>query len=180
MITGCSLKAENPDYPAIYEDLSLRSGGDPPSGAETDITLEYPELAGFIGLFRNIKRDDVAEQVREIYAGSLYFSDTLKTLYDNEALAAYLEETAQRITFNRVTVHQVIPAGGDYFLRWSMKTGFDVFGKSIETHSIGMSQLRLDDSGKVIFHQDFWDNTEGLFRHLPVLGYFISRTRDRF
>ena len=152
----------------------------PSSDNDTPLEKANPDLAGFIGLFRNIKRDDVADVVRVVYADSLYFNDTLKTLYDRESLATYLEETAQRVDFNLVEIHQVLSDGDNYFLRWSMQTGFTVMGREIKANSIGMTQLRLDEQGKVVFHQDFWDNTEGLFRHLPFLGSLISSTRNRF
>ncbi len=185
MIAGCSSNAgqiADEQYPGVYQRLSENfDKGD--TGARVPIhddSAARSQLSGFIELFENIKRDDVADQVLEVYANSIYFNDTLKTLYDHESLAHYLDETAKRVDFNRVEIHQVMFDGSNYYLRWSMETGFRLFGKSVRTASIGMTQLRLDDAGRVTFHQDFWDNTEGLFRHLPVLGFLLNRTKSRF
>ena len=30
-----------------------------------------------------------------------------------------------------------------------------------------MTQLRFDDSGRIRFHQDFWDSSEGVYRRIP-------------
>jgi hypothetical protein len=34
----------------------------------------------------------------------------------------------------------------------------------------GVSHLKFDDAGKVIFHRDYWDAAEELYEKLPVLG----------
>jgi hypothetical protein len=181
-ITGSRSNANSNVYPAIYQSLNTEYAGredggkspaDPGSG-------NHPQLAEFIELFRNLKRDDVADMVHRVYAETLYFNDTLKTVLDRDTLAGYLEETAGRVDFNHVEVEQVLFDGDSYFLRWSMTTGFSVMGRSVESLSIGMTHLRLDDQGKVVLHQDFWDNTEGLFRHLPVVGSLIEKIRNRF
>lgn len=185
MIAGCSTNASqvaDEEYPRVYQRLSENFEKEARPGLAGGISSGEARLrlGKFIALFENIKRDDVAEQVRLVYAPSIYFNDTLKTLYDSEALAAYLEETAERVEYNRVDIHQVLSDGDNHFLRWSMNTGFRLLGKTVETRSIGMTQIRLDANGQVTFHQDFWDNTEGLFRHLPVLGFLINRTKRRF
>ena len=185
MVAGCSSNAGqvgDDQYPGEYQRLSENFGkADADAGKPAhDDSAARAELIAFIELFENIKRDYVADRVREIYADAIYFNDTLKTIYDNNALADYLDETAKRIDYNRVDIHQVLFDGSNYYLRWSMETGFSLFGRSVRTESIGMTQLRLDESGKVTFHQDFWDNTEGLFRHIPVLGFMLDRTKSRF
>lgn len=183
MFAGRSSRAGPPDgnaYPGVYRQFSGQGpGAGHSSRGESADAKENERLLAFIDLFRDIKRADVAERVRAVYAESLYFSDTLKVFHDHHALATYLEETADRVEFNHVTFHRVIRDDGDYYLRWSMETGFRLFGRQIRTSSIGMSQVRLDGQGKVTLHQDFWDNTEGFFRHLPVIGFLLERVMRR-
>ena len=168
-------------YPGIYRRISgeLGPGTGSPFAGESENTEENGRLADFIDLYRDIRRADVAERVRAVYAESLYFSDTLKTFRDHHALAAYLAETADRVDFNRVSFHRILRDGNDYYVRWSMETGFRLFGRRIRTSSIGMSHIRLDGHGKVTLHQDFWDNTEGFFRHLPVIGFLVGMIKRR-
>ena len=52
-------------------------------------------------------------------------------------------------------------------------------GESRASDTIGMTLLRFDDAGRVRFHQDFWDSTEGFYRHVPVLGWVLERVRLR-
>ena len=56
---------------------------------------------------------------------------------------------------------------------------FKVKRKDIYSKSIGMTQLRFNQEGKIIFHQDFWDSTEGFYQHLPYVGYWIRKIRSK-
>lgn len=178
--SGAGLPDTN-SYPGIYLSVCGQSGPETEvsSAGKPDSSEENVNLAAFLDLYRDITRADVAERVRAVYAESLYFSDTLKTLHDHHALAAYLAETAERVDFNRVSFQRIVRDGGDYYVRWSMETGFRLFGRRIRTNSIGMSHIRLDGQGKVTLHQDFWDNTEGFFRHLPVIGFLVGMVKRR-
>ena len=56
------------------------------------------------------------------------------------------------------------------FLKWKMT--FFAF-KSLQTIE-GMSELVLDDAGKVASHIDYWDSLNGIFIKLPFIGYFYK------
>ena len=55
---------------------------------------------------------------------------------------------------------------------------FSAKGRDIHSVSIGMTQLRFNDEGKIILHQDYWDGAEGFYQHLPYIGYFVRKVRD--
>ena len=56
------------------------------------------------------------------------------------------------------------------FLKWKMT--FLAF-KSLQTIE-GMSELILNDAGKVVSHIDYWDSLNGLFIKIPFIGYFYK------
>jgi len=56
---------------------------------------------------------------------------------------------------------------------------FKAKSKDIYSKSIGMTQLRFNQEGKIIFHQDFWDSTEGFYQHLPYIGYIVRKIRSK-
>lgn len=181
LVTGCSAQAVSESegtYPQVYRTLSENHEKSASSGAEKQ-DLSRQTFADFIQAHADLKAPDMAQRIEAAYSESLYFNDTLKTLTSRDSLVDYLKQTAERVDYNRVQIQEIIQSGDNYYVRWTMQTGFTVFGRSVETDSIGMSHIRLDDQGKINFHQDFWDNTEGLFRHLPVVGYLIGKTKQR-
>ena len=56
------------------------------------------------------------------------------------------------------------------YLKWKMT--FFAF-KSLQTIE-GMSELILNDAGKVVSHTDYWDSLNGLFVKIPFIGYFYK------
>ncbi len=140
---------------------------------------ENERLADFLDLYQDMKCADLAERLPALYAESLYFSDTLKTIYDRDALVAYMQESADRLDFCHVTYHQVLRGDDDYFVRWSMKLGLRLFGRSLKASSIGMTHLRFNAQGQVTLHQDYWDNTEGLLRHFPGFRFLVRKVKQR-
>ena len=62
------------------------------------------------------------------------------------------------------------------FLKWKMT--FVAF-KSLQTIE-GMSELLLNDDGKVVSHVDYWDSLKGLFIKIPFIGYFYKFSLHMF
>ena len=56
------------------------------------------------------------------------------------------------------------------FLKWKMT--FFAFN-SLQTIE-GMSELLLNENGKVVSHTDYWDSLNGLFIKIPFFGYFYK------
>ena len=181
LVAGCSAQAVSESegaYPQVYRTLSENHEKIGSSEADKQ-NISRQKFADFIQAHKDLKAPDMAQHIEAAYAEELYFNDTLKTLISRDSLVDYLKQTAERVDYNRVQIEDIIDSGENYYVRWTMQTGFSVFGRSIETESIGMSHIRLDDQGKINFHQDFWDNTEGFFRHIPVVGYLIGKTKQR-
>lgn len=42
---------------------------------------------------------------------------------------------------------------------------------------VGMSHVRFDNTGRITFHQDYWDT--GIIEKMPVLGTIVTWVRQR-
>ncbi|WP_223670620.1 nuclear transport factor 2 family protein [Kangiella shandongensis] len=132
----------------------------------------------FAKLFKNFHQDATEQVIREVYAEEFYFNDTFKTFHHIDQLIPYMEETAKNVETTIVEILDVSKSHSDYYLRWKMSMVFMAKGKKIESESVGMTQLRFNDDGKIILHQDYWDGAEGFYQHLPYIGYFVRKVRD--
>ncbi|MBX2867538.1 MAG: nuclear transport factor 2 family protein [Acidiferrobacterales bacterium] len=185
VITGCSTQAKTGDqdiYPYLYQTATEQwQSNSPQNDVEDDSNQSalHAKFANFIGLFAEFKHHDLRPLIEEVYSEELYFNDTIHTFNSREVMLEYMQNTADRVEYTNVDIKDIVQSGDDFYVRWAMDTGFKVFGKQIETHSIGMTHIRFDEDGRINFHQDFWDNTEGFFRHLPVIGYLINKTKQR-
>ncbi len=135
-------------------------------------------LARFQATFDDLTAPDIADRFRDTYAEELFFDDTLHTIEQREALADYMGRTGSGLKESKVEVHQVLRDGADVFVRWSMEFRTRAAGRNIHSHSIGMTHLRFDETGRVVLHQDFWDSGHALYAHLPFVGFAVRRARS--
>lgn len=137
------------------------------------------QLALVQRLFSDLKRQDLAQLIDQTYAEELYFNDTIHTFTTRQQLKEYMLQTADKVNQTTTVFEDVAKSGDDYYVRWRMIIEADIGVKTIRSESIGVTQFRFNSEGKIILHQDFWDNTEGFFRHIPVVGGMIKQIKNR-
>lgn len=130
-------------------------------------------------VFKDFKNGATEANIRQTYAERLYFNDTIKTLTHVDELVEYMVETAAKVEATNVTIDDVVKSDEDYYIRWTMHIQMDVMGRTIDSKSLGMTQLRFNSDGKIIFHQDYWDGAEGLYEHLPYVGRWVKKIKER-
>ncbi len=145
--------------------------------AMTPATSEQDVKKIFSKIYADYKKGATEDNIRAIYAEKLYFNDTFKIIQNIDDLVNYMSHSAEQVNSTTVDVLDVIRGEHDYFIRWSMQIDTTISGKDIFSHSIGMTQLRFNEQGKVIFHQDFWDSSEAFFEHLPMMGRFVKKVK---
>ncbi|EUC69722.1 MAG: hypothetical protein AOY29_00115 [Alcanivorax borkumensis] len=124
----------------------------------------------FAAFYNPLNATLIPEQIDSIYADPVYFNDTLVTLTARDELAAHLQATAEGLNSMSLTITKVINDGSDLYLRWVMDARFTMLGSERLSRTIGISQLRFNAQGQVIFQQDFWDSSQGVDQHLPLIG----------
>ena len=166
LLTGCS---STPLGPYGYTDQYLeRLEAD----GQVAVLPDDDTLSRFIDFYNPLDHQRIAEGIDQIYASDVYFNDTLVTLKDRDALREHLIKTAERLDQMSLEVLQLICSenSNDVFVLWQMDAQFTLFNKPRLSSTIGISQLRVDENGLIQFHQDFWDSSQGLDQHLPLLG----------
>ena len=145
--------------------------------AQTPATSEHDVEQIFGTIFTDFKLGATEANIRAVYADQLYFNDTLKIVNNIDDLVDYMSHSAGNVESTTVDILDVIHAEHDYFIRWAMEMQFTVQGRKVLSQSIGMTQLRFNEAGKVVFHQDFWDSSEAFYEHLPFLGRFVKKVK---
>ena len=151
------------------------ASGSVAGGAEEEASLE--RFKGFlkgIGDARFIKQNTL-----KVYAADAFLDDTLVVHHGAAAIEDYFVKTAGNMTSCQVTIDDVAKSGSDYYVRWTMVFAAPAMSGGQPVHSVGVSQVRFNREGRVVFHQDFWDSGKNFFAHLPVAGGVIGFIRKR-
>lgn len=170
-LAGCASTGTSQGYTAAYQQglKAFPGSADVPQAA----------IDRFKALYSPLKAAYINQHIDQVYAKSLYFNDTLSTLHDRAALKKHLLATTKRLDYMNLDVQQVWREGDNVFVRWLMKARFTILGSQRESNTIGITQLRFNDQGQVVFHQDFWDSSAGLDQHVPIIGAFARWLRDQ-
>jgi len=141
---------------------------------------ELAAIENFKVFFSSFEKNRIDKLLDKTYADDIYFNDTLKTIRGIDELAHYLKESAEAVEDCRVEVIEVTRnANGEHYFRWKMLIRFKRFKKGQDTWTVGMSHLRFNTEGLVVYHQDYWNATDGIFRHIPILGNMINAVIKR-
>lgn len=132
----------------------------------------------FQAVFADFNETMTEGNLRTLYADNIYFNDTFVTLSTIDELVAYMDKTAANVQSSSVEIVDVAKSDTDYYLRWVMEIEFVVRKKLIKSRSIGMTQLRFNQDGKVVFHQDYWDASNAFYQHLPIIGGLVKRVKN--
>jgi len=140
---------------------------------------EAEALARFADLVSDMSPKRTASLVPQVYAEDVWFYDTLKEVHGAATLAEYFRHSlggAEQVT---ARVLDVARSGDDIYVRWQMDIRFKKFARGRLTTSTGISHLRFNGDGKIVFHQDHWDATTGFFQYVPVVGGLIGWVKGK-
>lgn len=138
---------------------------------------EKKAIEKFYDFYKVFSGDVIRKTIKDVYAENAYFRDGFREVQGVENLEKYFlssTETFHECTFD---IQDVASHEGNYYYRWVMNLVLKR-NKDEKLLAVGMSHVRYDKNGKIIFHQDYWD-TGVIFEKIPVLGPIITWIRNR-
>ena len=138
--------------------------------------MERAAIERLVRYFETLTPDAV-RHLPEYYAADAYFKDPFNEVRRVEEIQAIFARMYEQVHEPRFKVLQTVCEQDDAFLVWDMEFRFSAKSK-VEVVR-GVSHIRLDASGKVTWHRDYWDTGEELYQKIPVLGAFFRWLRRR-
>jgi len=135
-------------------------------------------LDRFMAVFEDFKPAAVRKAAAEAYAEDAYFNDGFAELEGSQAVAAYFERTAAATAAIDVEIEDRVAAGNEVYLRWVMT--FTTSGRRARTIvAPGMTHLRFDGDGRILYHRDYWDASGALAEFVPFMSSILRSVRSR-
>jgi hypothetical protein len=142
--------------------------------------VEQEALERFNAFYEVYSSEAISRGVRELYAEDAWFGDPFHSVKGIDAIEHYFLAMAEPVETCTFTVEGIQRSGDDYYARWTMHlVSRAAKGKPID--AIGMSHVRFNTEGLIVFQQDYWD-TSVMFDRLPVVGFwtrFVKRRLDK-
>ena len=147
----------------------------PAAGSEEEVRL----LAGVKALFENYTHENLEASVQTVYAADVYFRDAFRQLDRAVDIEHYLVEGLEPLSACEFIFNNISRAGGDFYLDWTMRVDFKKTPPGTWEESMGMTRMRFNSEGQVIFHQDYWDPTDIVYVRIPVAKQLISYVKGK-
>ncbi|MBN2437007.1 MAG: nuclear transport factor 2 family protein, partial [Deltaproteobacteria bacterium] len=132
----------------------------------------------FVDFYRVFSSEVIRKGLRGLYADGAYFRDGFKEVAGIEAMEDYFLKSAEGIQSCTFDIQEMAVHRGNYYFRWVMHLTMKR-SPDDPIRTVGMSHVRYDAKGKVIFHQDYWD-TGAVYEKIPVMGAVIRWIKNKF
>lgn len=153
------------------ESRALDADDGPPEAARASVER-------FIALFQDFDPSTIGERARTVYAEEAYFNDGFVEVRGIDEISAYLVRSAEAAGEVEIDVHDVAYGGVEIYVRWDMR--FSNRSGTKRVTAPGVSHLRVDPSGRVVFHRDYWDSSGALAEFVPLMSSILRSVRSRF
>lgn len=149
-------------------------------GPDPETPKEKAAIERFTKYLKNIYNvRHIKSETSNVYAPTAYLNDTLATHRGIVDIEKYFISIADAMSTYQLNIQDISRSGSDHYIRWEMVFSSPQLSKGELIHSIGMTQVRFDKDGKVLFHQNFWDSGQNIYSHIRILGGMV-KTINKF
>ena len=131
----------------------------------------------FVVLFQDFDPSTIGEGARTVYADDAYFNDGFVEVRGIDEIVAYLVRSAEAAGEVAIEVHDVAYSGAEVYVRWD--TRFTNRKGSKQFTAPGVSHLRLDADGRVLFHRDYRDSSGALAESVLLMSSVLRSVSSR-
>jgi hypothetical protein len=139
---------------------------------------EKKAIEKFYTFYEVFSEERIRRGVRDLYAADAYFRDGYREVEGIDNIEPYFIATTKAIHECTFDIQDWSSHEGNYYFRWIMKLRLKRDNDDL-IEQVGMSHVRFNPEGKIIFHQDYWD-TGVVFERVPVVGRIIRWVKERF
>lgn len=113
----------------------------------------------------------------EFYADEAWFKDPFNEVRGVAAIQGIFQHMFRQVLEPRFAVIERIEAANGAALVWEFYFRMRLIGRSEMQVMRGVSHLRFDENGRVVYHRDYWDAAEELYMKLPAIGCVMRGLR---
>ncbi len=148
----------------------------------SNIQESHPEalqrLARFVAFYNQLNFSNL-DTLHDLYAENVHFIDPVHHISGLAALEQYFAHAYQNLQQCEFEMgaHGVGPHWG--FVSWQMRFRHPAIGAGELIVVDGSTELTYDANGKIVRHRDYYDLTQMVYQHLPVIGWLTGKVRSR-
>ena len=175
-LVGCTA-AQPADLLLAYREALAATDPSRHPGVTPGSAAESAAVDRFVDFYKVFSAGAIRAKVRNVYAESAYFRDPFHEVSGIDAIETYFVNSTGAVEECTFDIQDVVGLRGNYYVRWIMhlKTRRD---PQNPIEAVGVTHVRFDANGKVVFHQDYWDGGT-VYERVPFVGWLIGKIKER-
>ncbi len=144
----------------------------------TDLTQNSARLQQFVAFYNGLSANNLAD-LSDIYHPDVQFIDPVHEIHGVAALEQYFAHAYARLSSCHFLPLQQAEQGKQGFISWTMTLCHPAIGggKAIEVE--GCTALCWHADGRIIYHRDYYDLTDMVYQHIPLLGWLTTKVKQK-
>ncbi|HET8708435.1 MAG TPA: nuclear transport factor 2 family protein [Pseudomonadales bacterium] len=114
---------------------------------------------------------DHLDLLDQIYAPNIQFQDPFRSIQGLSALKNYFSEMYKNTSHTNFIFSGEASSGDTVFMEWRLTFSHPRLNGGKDIHVPGVSKLVLEE--KITSHRDYFDSSQMLFEHIPLLRHPI-------
>ncbi|USD64369.1 nuclear transport factor 2 family protein [Vibrio sp. SCSIO 43136] len=135
------------------------------------------EIKRVMDLYSSLSSNNL-DTLSEVYHEEINFIDPLHEIHGLESLELYFSGLYENVTSCQFEFLFTQQSDRSAFLTWVMHLKHPKLNRHRTIHVNGCTHLQFEGD-KVIYHRDYFDAGQMLYRQLPVLGSVLRRIDAR-
>ena len=135
-------------------------------------------LDPLVRFFESITPESVS-RFPEFYAENAWFKDPFNEVLGVDAIQRIFAHMFRQVDEPRFVVSERVADTQGVVLIWTFHYRSRGASNAEEYIIRGVSHLKFDADGRVVFHRDYWDTGEELYMKIPLLGALMRFLRRR-
>lgn len=184
LFTACTTKDPNMIHTQTVPDEAYKTALNWTDPKNFDIPMagspsEAQMLQRVEALFTHYTEDYLRNNVTEVYAERVYFRDAFKVIDNANDIRDYFLHGLEPLAGAEFEFRRVVRSGDEFYIDWVMRLDFKKTPEGTWEESMGMTHMRFNSEGQVIFHQDYWDPTDIVYRRIPIAKQLINYVKKK-
>lgn len=117
------------------------------------------------------------DELRNYCAADVHFRDPFNDVHSVDDFIAVMHDSYETLSDVRFDVLETFWSDTGAIIQWHFHFRMKPDAE-LETVT-GLSEIRANETGKIIAHIDYWDSGERIYARIPVLGFFVRLVRNR-
>lgn len=135
--------------------------------------MTSPILERYIDLYENLSVEKI-ENCEDLLTATFHFHDPFNDIKGIDLYKKLLKKTLDDVKDPTFEVTHKLKEGDTVFLRWRFSGYVSLVGK---LDFAGMTEISLDQDGRIESHIDYWDSAQHFYQKLPIIGTILRLIR---